>query len=164
MSETAATGDDSMMLLRRIESLEARSARLQARAAIRELVSDYAHGTDEQDADRFIGVWHSDGVFDIGAGYGKVVGHDAIRASLLDVWAASTETRHWITDVTVEFSDDERATGAAHSICFMHLKDGRQILTSVWYDNVYAKREGVWRIAECRIEVHWWKQLPLLER
>jgi uncharacterized protein (TIGR02246 family) len=157
------TGGDSTTLLRRIENLEARSAELEARAAIRELVSDYAHGTDERDADRFMSAWHDDGVFEIGAGYGKVIGGDAIRASLLDVWAASTETRHWITDVTVEFSDDERATGCSHSICFMQLKDGRQVLTSVWYDNAYTKRDDVWRIAECRIGVHWWKQLPVVD-
>jgi hypothetical protein len=45
----------------------------------------------------------------------------------------------------------------------MQLKDGREILTSVWYDNVYTKRDDVWRIAECRIEVHWWKQLPFVD-
>jgi uncharacterized protein (TIGR02246 family) len=145
-------GVNTVALLERLEKLE-------ARAAIGELMADYAHGCDEKDADRFMRIWHEDAVYDLGGSFGVATGHEEIRPKLSEIWELSPETRHWITDVTVDFSAPERATGNAHTICFVQTADGTELFCSAWYDNVYESREGTWRMAECHLTVHWWKQL-----
>jgi uncharacterized protein (TIGR02246 family) len=146
------TGVDTQALVERLEKLE-------ARAAIGELMADYAHGCDEQDAERFMRIWHDDALYDLGGGFGSATGHEEIRAKLAEIWELSPETRHWITDVTVDFAGADKATGNAHTLCFVNNAEGQELFCSAWYDNVYERRDGAWRIAECHLTVHWWKQL-----
>jgi uncharacterized protein (TIGR02246 family) len=151
MSNVETATVDTAALLERVE-------RLEARATIRELMADYAHGCDEQDADRFMRIWHDDAVYKIGDA-SREVGVEDIRKRLDAIWEMSPETRHWITDITVDFESSDRATGNAHTICFVKNSAGEQGLCSAWYDNVYTERDGVWKIAECDLTVHWFKNV-----
>jgi uncharacterized protein (TIGR02246 family) len=142
-----------------VAALVERLDKLEARAAIGELMADYAHGCDEQDEERFMRIWHEDALYDLGGGFGSATGHEEIRAKLGEIWQLSPETRHWITDITVEPDGADRATGNAHTICYVHNAEDVELFCSAWYDNVYERREGTWRMAECHLTVHWWKAL-----
>jgi len=161
MSELVDSSVDVAALMGRIERLEADSAQLRARAQIRELMADYAHGCDEQDAERFMRIWHDDALYDVGGDFGSGTGLAEIREKLEIIWRESPETRHWITDITVDFdeTDANRATGNAHTICYVRNADG-QHFCSAWYENVYTQRDGVWKVQEVHLTVHWLKALP----
>ena len=49
-----------------IERLAARVDELESRAAIRDLASNYCHGFDKRDFERFLSIWWPDCVWDIG--------------------------------------------------------------------------------------------------
>lgn len=91
-----------------------RIERLEARAAIERLMADYAFGCDQKDVQRFLGVFHDDAEY-VGP-TGASVGHEAIRESIRPIWQMLPETHHWITNVTVDFTGVDSASGEAHVI------------------------------------------------
>lgn len=56
------------------ETLEARIDRIESRAAMQDLVSDYCHGFDKRDWDRFLAIWWEDCVWEIGPPFGALQG------------------------------------------------------------------------------------------
>jgi uncharacterized protein (TIGR02246 family) len=152
----------------RLEQLEADAARQQvaldeveARAAIRRLMADYALGTDRHDAERFLAIWTEDAVYDLGEVFGTATGREAIHETLKGLWEWAADIHHWVTDVTVTFTSPDSAFGDAHVISFVkHADGGAETLVACTYDNVYERRAGEWLMARCKLDVHWWKQLP----
>jgi uncharacterized protein (TIGR02246 family) len=141
-------------------SVEERLARVEAKQAIRELMAGYAFGCDNQDGERFMSIWTEDAHWDLGAAFGSADGSDEIRKVLEGIWVESPETRHWITDVTVDFTGEGTATGDAHTICFIRNAAGDELFCACDYDNEYVERDGEWLISKCVLAVHWWKTLP----
>ena len=89
-----------------LDALLNRVAELESRIAIRDLVSDYCHGFDKRDYDRFLSIWWEDCVWDIGPPFGRFEGHSGIHTAIHDVlWPAWRETHHLSTNLKIEFLD-----------------------------------------------------------
>lgn len=142
-------------------SVEERIDQLEARGAIRELLADYAHGCDRHQADRFIRIWHEDAVWNVGGAFGTATGAEEIEKVLNDIWTASPETHHWITDVTVRFTGPDSAEGDAHTICYVRNAEDDELFVSCDYDNTYERRNGQWRVATLTLKIDWWKKVEL---
>ncbi len=142
------------------QSVEERLARLEAKQAIKELMAGYAFGCDNQNAERFMSIWTEDAHWNLGGVFGEADGAEAIEETLRNIWVASPETHHWITDVTVDFTGDGSATGEAHTICYVKNAEGDELFVSCDYDNRYESRDGRWLMSSCVLDVHWWKALP----
>jgi uncharacterized protein (TIGR02246 family) len=144
-------------------SIEERLAQVEAKQAIRELMAGYSYGCDHQDRERFLSIWTDDAHWDLGEAFGVAEGKDAIERVLETIWVESPETRHWITDVTVDFTGPESAKGQAHTICYIRNAKGQELFCACDYDNEYAMGDGGWQIAKCLLTVHWWKTLPFAD-
>ncbi|CAB4866570.1 unannotated protein [freshwater metagenome] len=141
-------------------SVEERLARIEGKQAIRELMASYAYGCDNQDRERFLSIWAQDAHWNLGEAFGAADGRDAIEKVLESIWVASPETRHWITDITVDFTAAGRAAGDAHTICYIRNAAGDELFCACDYANEYVEQDGGWAISKCLLTVHWWKTLP----
>jgi uncharacterized protein (TIGR02246 family) len=142
-------------------SVEQRLDQVESRQAIREVMAGYAFGCDRHDAERFMGIWHDDAVWNVGGDFGDAQGSEEIRKVLEGIWASSPETHHWITDVTVRFTGEDSAEGDAHTICYVRNSEGAELFVSCDYDNAYERRDGAWRFSRCTLIIHWWKKVEL---
>jgi uncharacterized protein (TIGR02246 family) len=142
-------------------SVEQRLDQVESRQAIREVMAGYAFGCDNHDGERFMRIFHDDAIWNVGGIFGDANGAEEIKKVLEDIWVSSPETRHWITDVTVDFAGADSATGDAHTICFVKNSDGDELFVACDYDNSYERRDGTWRMSRCTLNVHWWKKVEL---
>ena len=65
------------------DELITRLERLESRYEIEALVSNYCHGFDKRDFDRFLSIWSDDCVWKIGPPFGDFSGHEGIHEALL---------------------------------------------------------------------------------
>lgn len=139
------------------EGLLARLAELESRIAIRDLVSDYCHGFDKRDYERFLSIWWEDCVWDIGAPFGRFEGHSGIHTAIHEVlWPAWLETHHLSTNLKIDFIDPDNARSVCDVDCVGTLSDDPQcqIVGASYFDQVQA-RHGQWRIRERRVQIHY---------
>ncbi|HEX3804332.1 MAG TPA: nuclear transport factor 2 family protein [Solirubrobacteraceae bacterium] len=133
---------------------------LEARAAVGQLMADYGFGFDNRDAGRFMRIWADDALLYLGERFGERRGLEAIRNAFDAVLDTCHETRHWVTDITVDFTGEDTATGGAHAICFMVNAMG-EIFVAADYENEYARANGRWLISSSRVITHWNKKVDL---
>lgn len=138
-------------------TVEERLDRVESRSAIERLMADYAFGCDRKDRERFMGVFHEDAEYFIPGDFGTSTGSAQIEETLRAIWAGMPETRHLITNVTVDFTGPDSAKGDAHVICYSRMANGREGFVYAYYDNRYERRDGVWRASSISLEVPWWK-------
>lgn len=94
------------------DALAARLDLLASRWAIHDLVSNYCHGMDKHDLERFSSVWHEDARFMPGEQFGVFEGRAAIeRAAQELIWPGLPTTRHHTVNLVVTFDGDDKATG-----------------------------------------------------
>ncbi|WP_349826692.1 nuclear transport factor 2 family protein [Brevibacterium litoralis] len=124
---------------------ESTTADLQARAAIENLVAEYAHGVDTRDADRFAAVWHTDATWHFN---GKTLqGTEAFLASAAALWETFPQMSHLFGSVSITV-DGDTATG--ESLAYANLVDGEGTtrMAVARYVDRYTRVDGQWRIAE----------------
>lgn len=137
--------------------LLSRVVELESRSAIRDLASDYCHGFDKRDYDRFLAIWWEDCVWDIGPPFGCFEGHDGIREAVQDVlWAAWKDTHHTTTNLKIVFDDPCNAHAESDVVCFGTLTDDPecQLVCATYRDHVQA-RDGIWRIMRRDVQIHY---------
>jgi ketosteroid isomerase-like protein len=141
---------------RQMQELLARVTELESRSAIRDLASDYCHGFDKRDFDRFLAIWWEDCVWDIGPPFGRFEGHDGIREAIFDVlWPTWKDSHHLTTNLKIAFDDAANARSESDVICFGTLVEDpeAQIVCATYRDQLQA-RDGIWRI-QCReVAIH----------
>ena len=75
-------------------NIEDRLDQVESRFAMLDLVSDYCHGFDKHDWERFLGIWWDDCVWEIGPPFGDFKGHNGIREAVKEIlwpaWRKST--------------------------------------------------------------------------
>ncbi len=145
-----------------IEQLLARIDELESRSAVRDLVSDYCHGFDKRDFDRFLGIWWQDCVWDIGPPFGVFEGHDGIRSAVHDVlWPAWDESHHLTTNLRIEFIDADQASAMCDVDCVGRLsgEDTCTIVGATYYDKL-LRRDGVWKIRHRQVKIHYFNPVP----
>jgi hypothetical protein len=141
-------------LMRRIDELE-------SRAALRDLVTDYCLGFDRHEWDRFISIWHSDAVWEIGPPFGTFTHHAGIRKAVEEVlYPVWRETHHLTSNLRLAFSDADHAHGICNVDCMGATKDNVVQMISATYTDDFARRNGVWKIAKRAVVIHYFNSIP----
>jgi ketosteroid isomerase-like protein len=139
---------------------EARIDALESRIAIHHLVSNYCHGCDKHDIDRFMSIWHDDAVWEIGDPYGDFYGAAQIKHAMEDlIWTALPETHHWTTNLVVELESPDRATGVCDVGCDAFTPERQMLLIAATYYDRFERRDGEWRISERKVEIFYFNPI-----
>ena len=140
--------------------LETRIDRIESQFELHRLVSEYCHGVDKHDLDRFLDIWHDDAVWEIGPPFGDFTGKSEIRRALVElIWPAWRETHHWTTNLVVEI-DGDRAHGVCDVNCNGANPEDVALLVSATYTDDFERRDGRWRIAKRNVVIHYFSPVP----
>lgn len=144
-----------------LEALEARVDRLETRAAIQGLVTNYAVSCDEHDIPKLQNLFTEDAVFKSPSSFLHATGREAITSMFVDVLKRRGPGYHWTHDLIVQFGDDQNtATGTVYS----HAEttpDGVVSIAAMKYLDKYRREAGVWRFSER--EIHFFYYVPMRE-
>ncbi len=145
---------DLTALLRRVDELESREA-------LRELTSEYCHGFDKRDFDRFLAIWWDDCVWDIGPPFGTFNGHAGIHEAVKDVlWPYWRETHHLTSNLNLTFTDPDHARGVCDVDCMgADMEDTLQVVGASYFDE-FERRGSTWRIQRRKVQIHYFNPLP----
>lgn len=137
--------------------LEARIDRLESREAIHGLVSDYCHGFDKRDFERFLAIWWDDCVWNIGPPFGSFAGHDGIREAVKTVlWPAWGQSQHVTSNLVVTFDGPDTAHALCDVDCTGTLADSNEAtFVGATYADRMERRGGAWKIAERNVTMHY---------
>jgi len=140
-----------------INALLARVDELESRMAIRDLASDYCHGFDKRDYDRFLAIWWEDCVWDIGPPFGRFEGHPGIHEAIYDVlWPAWQESHHLTTNQVIRFSDPDNATSLCDVDCTGTLTSADDChIVGATYSDALQRRAGQWKISQRDVTIHY---------
>ncbi len=140
-----------------LASLLVRVTELEARIAIRDLVSDYCHGFDKRDFSRFLAIWWPDCVWDIGPPFGRFEGHEGIHRAIHEVlWPAWSESHHLTTNLTIHFLDSQNATAVCDVDCVGTLSTDTQCqIVGASYEDTLQARNGRWKIQQRNVQIHY---------
>lgn len=138
-----------------IETLGDRIDRIESRFALHDLVSDYCHGFDKHDWDRFLAIWWDDCTWEIGPPFGDFHGHGGIAEAVKEIlWPAWKASSHFTTNLVVEFADRDHAHGVCDVDCIGTTTDGVAQTISATYTDDFERRDGVWKIKVRKVKMH----------
>jgi len=129
-----------------LDALKARLDRLESRAAITELISQYANACDEHDMPRLMSLFTPDACFDSPSGAMVARGRIAIEAMFIEMFKIRGPAFHWTHDAIVkpDPQNAERATGRVYS--HAETTPGAvSSLAAMRYDDEYQRDDGQWR-------------------
>ena len=131
------------------QDLETRIDRLESRAAIAELCTEYCILCDARDMPRFADLFTSDIVFESSDGGMNSSGIDDVIDMFNRTLAVRGPGFHWTHDrlLTFDDTDSDRATG----VVLAHAEtspNGRPSLAALRYDDDYRREGGIWRFAK----------------
>lgn len=127
------------------EALEARIARLEARAEIQELLTRYTLLIDDHEFDALGALFAPDARF--GSPGSTHRGRDAIVANYRKLGDLYPITRHEAHGVVLEFFDDDHARGQVLGFS-EQANQQHTVITSFRYADQYVRLSGHWRFAE----------------
>lgn len=140
-----------------IEALLARIDQLESRQAIVDLASEYCHGFDKRDFDRFLAIWWEDCTWNIGPPFGAFEGHAGIREAVKEVlWPAWDESHHLTTNNIIHFEGPDRARSVCDVDCVGRLA-GESVcqIVGATYEDLVERRDGTWRIKQRDVTIHY---------
>ena len=142
------------------ETSEARAARREDEAQLRDLAGRYARMMDRMTFDDLPRVFAADGVLS-GPGY-EMTGHEQLRAGLqaLDQFSA---TLHCVLNTYFEI-DGDRATGEVYCVAnHVHVVDGVpfRLDMGIRYLDAYARNGDEWVIARRDFNMVWETDQPM---
>ncbi|MGI9228253.1 MAG: nuclear transport factor 2 family protein [Gammaproteobacteria bacterium] len=146
----------------RVDALLLKVDELESRAALRDLVTDYCLGFDNRDWDTFISIWHEDAVWEIGPPFGTFNGHEGIKTVVYDVlYPFWRETHHLTTNLRLKFRDADHADGVCNVDCMGASNEGGvvQMINATYMDD-FERRNGVWKIARRKVDMHYFNPVP----
>ncbi|GAA4768783.1 nuclear transport factor 2 family protein [Novosphingobium ginsenosidimutans] len=139
-----------------ITELARRVERTEARQAIGELPARYALAVDARDIEAWVNLF----VEDVDCGR-RGTGRDALRSFIVPSVRTFYRSIHQICGHTVDFIDDDHATGTVY--CRAEHEDGDQwVVMAIIYFDRYVRRDRQWYF-ETRHEKHWYSA-DVLER
>ena len=122
--------------------------RLEARAAIAELVGSYGVACDDRDMARLGALFTEDASFSSRDGVMRAKGVPAILEMYRGRFRVLGPSYHWTHDHFVRFDAEnaDRATGTVlgHAECW---RNGEALIGAMRYEDVYRRDGGVWRFA-----------------
>lgn len=127
-------------------TLERRLGRLEARAAIRELVALYCFTIDARDIEGIGQCFTRGGGFRSLDGVMNAVGREAVVAQFHGRFAVLGPSNHFTHDHLIEFdeSDAQQATGIVNSHAEV-VRNDEPMLASLRYHDEYRFEDGRWR-------------------
>jgi ketosteroid isomerase-like protein len=131
-----------------INDLARRIDRLEARAAISELVSAYAVACDEHDMPRLTNLFTEDATFDSPSKLMVAQGRSAIAALFVTLFQIRGPAFHWTHDRFVAFADDD--PNLATGLVLSHAEttpNGVVSIAAMRYEDVYRCEGGRWLFA-----------------
>ena len=144
-----------------LEELEARIDRLEMRAAIEELATNYAVACDEHDIPKLQNLFTEDAVFKSPSSFLHSTGREAITSMFTDVLQTRGPGYHWTHDLIVEFDDDPNT---ARGTVYSHAEttpNGVVSIAAMKYKDKYRRESGVWYFSER--ELHFFYYVPMSE-
>ena len=133
-------------------SLEQRIDALETRMALIDLTSDYCHGFDKRDIDRFMAIWWEDAVWEIGPPFGNFEGHAGVRHAVLDIlWPAWAMSTHYTTNLRLTSASAKAIEGVSDVYCIGNTTDGQAQTVAASYFDSFTRRDGIWKIARRRV-------------
>lgn len=138
---------------------------LESRIAIRDIVSNYCLGFDNHDWERFIGIWHEDAIWEIGPPFGTFTGHAEIQSAVDDIlYPFWRETHHLTTNLVIEFTGDDSATGICNVDCMGAANEASVVqMVGATYRDDFERRNGQWKIAKRHVTLHYFNPIPNVE-
>lgn len=137
------------------DAIEDRIDRIESRFAMHELVSDYCHGFDKRDWDRFLAIWWPDCTWEIGPPFGDFHGHEGITRAVQEIlWPAWLASSHFTTNLVIRFEGADRARGLCDVDCIGTTADGVAQTVSATYTDMFERRDGVWKILKRHVKMH----------
>jgi ketosteroid isomerase-like protein len=132
-----------------MNDLEKRIRRLEDREEIRNLVARYAFAVDNRDICAITSLLADEVSFRSKDGVMNAVGRDAVMSQFETRFAALGHGAHYSHDHVVWFDDasDDRACGLVSSHAEL-IRNGRPMITSLRYEDVYARERGRWVFAD----------------
>jgi len=145
-----------------LENVVRRLDEQESRTAIAELVFNYCHGFDKRDFERFLAIWWEDCVWHIGPPFGSFAGHEGIRQAVHDVlWPAWTQSQHITSNLVIHFRDPDHAESVCDVDCTGLLAGSSEAtFVGASYADALERRDGVWRIAERKVSMHYFNSFP----
>jgi len=144
-----------------LEELEGRIDRLESRAAIQELITNYAVSCDEHDISKLQNLFTEDAVFKSPSSFLHATGREAITSMFIEVLKKRGPGYHWTHDLIVQFDGDQNvATGTVYS----HAEttpEGVVSIAAMKYKDKYRRDSGVWYFSER--EIHFFYYVPMQE-
>jgi len=142
-------------------ALLARIDELESRIAIRDLASDYCHGFDKREWDRFLGIWWPDCEWDIGPVFGSFHGHDGITRAVHEVlWPVWKLSLHLTTNVRITFAGADSASAVSDVICIGTIADGSTQMVGATYSDELLRRDSCWKIRKRAVTMHFFNPVP----
>lgn len=133
-------------------TMEQRLEALETRMALLDLTSDYCHGFDKRNLDRFMAIWWEDAVWEIGPPFGNFEGHAGIRHAVLEIlWPAWAMSTHYTTNLCVSPDGPDSASGVCDVYCIGNTSDGQAQTVAATYFDSFTRRDGTWKIARRRV-------------
>ena len=134
---------------------------LESQSAIHNLVSNYCHGFDKRDWNRFRSIWWQDAIWEIGPPFGTFENHDGIEHATKDIlWNGWLATSHFTTNLVISFKNINRASGISDVDCIGTTSDQVAQTVSASYDDDFERRDGVWKIIHRKVKIHHFNPLP----
>ena len=109
----------------------------------------YARGLDLADPDEAASAFALDGVWDATAvGLERYEGHDAIHAFFVADAAAVARGAHILTNLIIDFDDDDHAHGTNYVFAEAEMKNGAAIKAIALNRDKYVRTSDGWKISE----------------
>jgi hypothetical protein len=122
------------------------------REAIRDLALRYAHLVWQNQPLATVDLFTADGSVDLGPDGGLIEGREALRAAyshIVDGMVLHPFVHNHVIDL-----DGDSASGIAY-IDLRCIRDGKSLMGSGYYEDQYAKEDGVWKFRSRKITMHY---------
>ena len=123
-----------------------RVGRLEARAALADLVARYCAAVDDRNFSALAALFTADGSFGH-RGSGQVIGTDAIYAFYVERLRAITYSFHYPHTHTVSFPEPGHAIGEVSAHAEMGRKDAPPLRAAIRYSDEYQLSDAGWQFA-----------------
>lgn len=131
------------------EDLEKRIDRLESRARIAEMCTEYGIACDFRDMEKLASLFTPDVIIRSVNGSMNAQGRDAAVAMFNEMFKVRGPAYHWTHDRIVRFDDGD--PDRADGIILSHAEttpNGRASIAGLRYDDVYRRIDGCWYFAE----------------
>jgi gamma-hexachlorocyclohexane dehydrochlorinase len=144
-----------------LEALAERIDRVESKNAMRDLVTDYCRGFDQRDFERFLAIWSSDCIWDIGPPFGAFEGHSGITKAVKEIlWPVWRETHHLTSNLKIQFENADSAFGECDVDCMGATRDDVVQMISATYKDHFIRSAGEWKIVRRDVKMHYFNPVP----